>query len=55
MLILRIGFITSLKNIQFLNLKPKNQTLIEVEDTGGLSERVVIYDTINDTLNVKMT
>ena len=28
---------------------------IEVEDTGGLSERAVVYDTINDALYVRKT
>ncbi|MFX0139858.1 MAG: CheR family methyltransferase [Candidatus Hodarchaeota archaeon] len=32
-----------------------NQIVIEAEDTGGLSERAVIYDTINDSLYVKKT
>ncbi len=32
-----------------------NKIEIEAEDTGGLSERAVIYDTINDTLYVKKT
>lgn len=32
-----------------------NQIKIETEDIGGLSERAVIYDTINDTLYVKKT
>ncbi|MFX1420490.1 MAG: CheR family methyltransferase [Promethearchaeota archaeon] len=32
-----------------------NQIVIEAEDIGGLSERAVIYDTINDSLYVKKT
>ena len=32
-----------------------NRIVIESEDTGGLSERAVIYDTINDSLYVKKT
>lgn len=31
------------------------QIEVEAEDLGGLSERAVIYDTINDTLYVKKT
>ncbi|MFX0038693.1 MAG: hypothetical protein ACFFCY_09870 [Promethearchaeota archaeon] len=31
------------------------QIEIEAEDLGGLSERTVIYDTINDVLYVKKT
>ena len=32
-----------------------NQITIEAEDIGGLSERAIIYDTINDSLHVKKT
>jgi len=28
---------------------------IEAEDTGGLSERAVVYDTINDALYIRKT
>jgi chemotaxis receptor (MCP) glutamine deamidase CheD len=33
----------------------KHQIEVEAEDIGGLSERVIIYDTINDSLYVKKT
>ena len=29
--------------------------VIEAEDTGGLSERAIVYDTINDALYVRKT
>ncbi|MCK4780859.1 MAG: hypothetical protein KAT57_11745, partial [Candidatus Lokiarchaeota archaeon] len=44
------------ENIDAIKSELKTRQIeIEAEDTGGLSERAIIYDTINDSLYIKKT